>query len=364
MSRKTEASWRRELERGAAHLRRGEAAEAREAFARAHALAPAEPAPALAFGREEWKLGRLAEAERLLRLAWEARPTWPLAAAALARVLIERSALGEAEAVLARAFAAAPNHPALWMVRGELAFGAERDDEAAACFQRARVCGAEPAAVAAGLARVENARGIAHASAGREHEAAFAFKRSSDLDPSWAPPLVNLGALMQRLGRHRRARALYRQALALDPGSAAAHYNLGLLCRDLGDLAGAERAFSDALGADPGHAQARRELALVCAERGDTTNAIALLEAELRSARRPEAAVYTNLGVVYARAGDFERAEAAFRQALRLEPSQPRALGNLAQLLARAGRYPEAAALLRRAREAHEGNSAGPPASK
>src|SRR5258708_549319 len=93
--------WRPGRPRRSAALRNGEGAHARDCFARAHALAPDEPEPALALGREEWKRGRLTDAEQLLRQAWDARPTWPLAAAALARVLVERGAHAAAEQVLA-----------------------------------------------------------------------------------------------------------------------------------------------------------------------------------------------------------------------------------------------------------------------
>ncbi len=355
-------AWRAELKRGAALLRTGDLEAARDSFARAHTLAPDEPEPALALGREEWKRGRLVEAERLLRLARDARPSWPLAAAALARVLIERGAGAEARLVLEPAMAAAPNHPALLIVEGELHVHHELIDAATASFEAARAAGADARAVNAGLARVENARGIALSDEGRGSEAAFAFKRACDLDPTWAPARVNLGALLQRLGKRASARAHYQQAITLDPKNGVGHLNLGLLCRAEGDLAGAARAFAGALRADPPHVAARRELALTCAERGDYARAIALFEEELRVTRRPDASVYANLGLAYAKNGDTLHAEAALRQALVVDGRHLRALTNLSALYAGQGRYLEAATLLRRAREL--GNSAAPPASK
>jgi tetratricopeptide (TPR) repeat protein len=354
--------WRRELQRGAAALRNGDGAHARDCFARAHALAPDEPEPALALGREEWKRGRLADAEHLLRQAWDARPTWPLAAAALARVLVERGAHAAAEQVLAPAFAASPADPALLLVQGELHVDADRPDEATASFVAARAAGADRKVVELGLARAENVRGIQLSDAGLTTEAAFAFKRACDLDARWAPPRVNLGALLQRMGKRASARAQYQRAVTLDPRNGVAHFNLGLLARDEGDLPEAARAFAEALAADPPHAHARRELALAHAERGDFARAIALFEEELRGPRRPDASTYANLGLAYAKSGERALAEASFRQALKLDDRHPNALANLAALLAGDGRYLEAAALVRRAREA--GNSAPPPASK
>jgi Flp pilus assembly protein TadD len=364
--------WRAELDRGALHLRRGDSKAARACFARAHALAPDEPEPALALGREEWKLGRLVDAERLLEQAWEARPSWPLAACALGRVLIERGEIARAERTLAPALAALPDHPALHMVFGELHLEAGRLAAAHESFVAAGAAGAERWQVDRGLARVENGRGIAlaaEAPGGGEKltEAAFAFKRAADLDPAWAPPHVNLGALFHRLGRPSAARAAYLRAIALDPSGGSAHFNLGLLCRDEDDLAAAERAFVAALAADPPHPRARRELALVCAERGDRARAVALFEEELRATRRPDAWVYTQLGVIFIEAGEPSRAEAALRQALVHDPEHPQALAQLARLLAGDGRYLEAAALHRRATEERarrSGNPAPPAASK
>jgi Flp pilus assembly protein TadD len=358
----TRTAWRVELVKGARLLRRGDGEGARACFARAHALKPDQPEPALALGREEWKRGRLVEAEALLRLAWRARPGWPLAAAALARVLTERGITNEARAILAQGFKAGRATAALWLVLGELELADDHPERAATAFEQARSVGARPHTVQAGLARVENLRGIALTDAKRQTEAAFAFKRAADLDPTWAPPHVNLGALLQQLSRTRGARDRYRHALELDPRNGIAHFNLGLLSLGDRDLAGAQRSFAAALAADPPHPRARQELALVHAERGDYGCATKLLEEELRVTRRADASVYANLGLAYAKSGDRHSAEAALRQALALEHRHAHALANLAALCAADGRYLEAAALLRRAPE--DGNSSSSPASK
>jgi Flp pilus assembly protein TadD len=141
-----------------------------------------------------------------------------------------------------------------------------------------------------------------------------------------------------------------------------AHFNLGLLWVERGQLERAERAFAAALAGRPPHPRARRELALTLAQRGEYRRAITLFEEELRAERRADPALFANLGLAYARAGEPERAEAALRQALHLEPEQPDALGNLAALYAQRGRWVEAAALYARARA--RGNFSAPPASK
>src|SRR4051812_28312206 len=156
-----EPGWRGELVKGTRLLRQGDADGARACFARAHALKPDQPEPALALGREEWKRGRLVEAECLLRLAWEGRPGWPLAAAALARVLIERGSPSEARTVLEQALKGANRSAALWVVLGELELAVESPEAATRAFRMARRLGAPTRVIDAGLARVENARGVA-----------------------------------------------------------------------------------------------------------------------------------------------------------------------------------------------------------
>jgi len=186
--------------------------------------------------------------------------------------------------------------------------------------------------VNAGLARAENARGLALQADGRETEAAFAFKRAGDLDAHWAPPRANLGAVLHKMGKATAALAQYRLALRLDPGHLTARFNLGLLHRDQGELGAAARAFAAAMRADPPHPEARRELALVYAERGEYLRAAELFEEELRLTRRPDANVFANLGLALAKAGERERAEAALLQALQLDEHHVEAQKNLQAL--------------------------------
>jgi Flp pilus assembly protein TadD len=335
-----EDRWRREMLRGVQKMQAGDHESARAAFARAHALAPDEPEPAFALGREEWRRGRVAEAERLLRLAYAARASSTSAgpkfeaivAAALSRVLIERDRLDEAERVLENSLGDHPKSPALLVVRGELLLDRDQPEQAAESFLAARAEGADEKVVNAGLARAENARGLALQRATRDTEAAFAFKRAADLDEHWAPPRANLGALFHRMGKPTAALTQYRLALRLDPGHVTARFNLGLLHREQGEMGGAARAFTAAMRADPPHPEARRELALLFAEQGEYLKAAALFEEELRATRKPDANVYANLGLALARAGELERAEAALLQALQLDENHAMAKANLEAL--------------------------------
>ena len=360
--------WRAEVARGLALDERGDGDAARAAFARAHALAPDEAQPAYLLARAEERRGRLLEAERLYRLALAARPDWPLAAIKLARLVVDRAqptltaALAEARRVLAPAHKTHPRHHLLQLVEAQLLLDEDRVDESRALMEALKAGGFDAPAWERQMARVENLSGIALSRAGHDDAALFAFKRACDLDPRWAPPRANLGALWQRLQRPQKALAEYRRALELDPTHGLAHFNLGLLLRERGDLDGAARAFAAAVAADPPHPDARVQLALTLSDDGEHLRAILLLEEELRHGNCHAPTIYTHLGVACLQAGEPSRAESALRQALALDGNFAPALRNLAALYAGSGRWIDAAALLRRYHE--QGNSGAPPASK
>ena len=333
--------WRAELQRGAELLRAGDSTGAHASFARAHALAPKEAEPAFALGRLEWRRGRTAEAERLLRLAYGMRYDWPLAAAALSRVLIDRGALKEAKKILAAARQRDARHPALLVVSGEWALAADRFAEARTLFIAAENEGAAPMVTRAGLSRAENARGLVLAKRGRRTEAAFALKRASDLDPSWAGPLINLGTVLHRLGQREAARTRYQDALRIEPTHPTAHFNLGLLERELGELTLAAASFARALAATPPHPKARRELALTLVGLGNSPAQPISFDEESRGRGAEHAATFANLGLASLRAGQRMRAEMAFRRALELAPHHRAAARELTALLdAEAARNP------------------------
>jgi Flp pilus assembly protein TadD len=271
-------------------LRSGDVEAARAAFRRAHQLAPDEAEPALALGRIEWRLGWQAEAERLLELAHFARPAWPLAAAALARLYLASPRAARRRAalrVLRAARRSHPDHPAILVVLAEDALVRGRIGAARRGFAAARSAGADEDVVRAGLSRVENAIGLSLAGRRRRTEAAFAFKRAADLDPTWSSPQVNLGVLLERMARAAAARAHYARALELEPNNTTAHFHLGRLAQASGDVVAAEGAFERASRGPAPHPRARHELALLLAERGRLDEAADLLERELLA--RPRA---------------------------------------------------------------------------
>lgn len=216
--------------------------------------------------------------------------------------------------------------------------------------------------------------GFAALEAGHVAEAATAFARALQLDPSLALAHVGAGDALLRgapdePAAAQRAAESYRRALDLAP-AAPAFFGLGNARLALGDAAAAERAYRSALDLEPWAARAHFALGNALEAQGRREEAVAAYRAAL--ARAPDFDdAHTNLAIVldalgqeepallhYERAlelpperaheplnlarhrltrGDHEGALADFRHAARLAPDDPKPLEMIARLLAAKG---------------------------
>ena len=355
-------TWRADLARGLKNLASGQFERAENYFARAYRLAPQQPEVCFALGRERLRRGRYVDAERLLRAAWEADRTLHTAAASLARCLaVGLDRQDEAHGVIAQALEAFPDRAGLHVVQGEIYLEQELAGPARDAFERARALleahdeetdaspfDASRQAIVTGMSRCFNLEGVALGREGRADEALFSFKRATDLDPEWAGPIVNMGVAFAQLGRAARARSCYERALAKDPDNLLARMQLAHLARDAGDLARAEDGYRAVLRVDSEFAGARLHLAEILLERGDPDASLALLRIELeRGSEDPT--VHFQMALCYERQNRISLAEKFLRITIELDASHVAASCRLASLLARDGRYLEAAALARHA---------------
>lgn len=90
-----------------------------------------------------------------------------------------------------------------------------------------------------------------------------AYRKASEIDPSSAGALVNLGTVYFNLRSWKDAERHYRKALEVDPEYALAHYNLGNLYDEKGDRAQALTHYQAALRLHPNYADAHYNIALV-----------------------------------------------------------------------------------------------------
>ncbi len=104
-------------------------------------------------------------------------------------------------------------------------------------------------------------------------QAADAYRRALDLDPSLAAAHTNLGNIYHRLGRKADARAHYERALALDPDQPEARYNLANLHEQAGRLELAIAEYRRVVAACPEFPDAHFNLALALEQVGSKIQA-------------------------------------------------------------------------------------------
>jgi len=146
-----------------------------------------------------------------------------------------------------------------------------------------------------------------------------------------------------------------RKALALHPGLPQARQQLATSRFFFNwDWDGAEREFRE-LTTEPGDAGSAdpRPLALLLWSRGRTEEALTVMERARRT--DPENLTLTiNTADYLKKAGNFKEAAGLYRSAVEAEPSDPRALYGLAEILRRQGDLAGAIATLRKAYELSE----------
>jgi tetratricopeptide (TPR) repeat protein len=327
------------------------------------------------------KAGRLPEALLLLERARAVAPRDELLAGLHGLCLLDAGQDARAAEVAAPFADYAGAEPRLRTLLGRLAQRTGRSDEACAHFEAALAADGRLLEPAVELVRT-------HMAAGRFGAAATAAARVEAMQPELgrglaADALVAHGDKLQAQGgeMHGLAADKLAAALALRPGDralaervldlqvnllrldearalaarlfaapadlAAARYWEGRCLDTQLDAAGARAAFGEALAADPRHAGAALELARLDLDDGDAAAARErLLDLPRGVAQATRRALL--LGQAETALGHDAEAEAALREALRLEPGSVKAAYLLGRLLVRTGRKEEGQALLKR----------------
>lgn len=164
--------------------------------------------------------------------------------------------------------------------------------------------------------------------------------------PARAPLAAALAVGLGALGWHqawiyRDLETLWRDTIAKNPACWMAHVNLGKLLSDRGDSAGAVEEYLRGLEIWPGDAGARNNLGLELLRAGQVDAAIAQFREAARLWPNYPDPLY-HLGGALVRKGDAEGARAAFECAVLCRPDFTAARLELAAVLHRLGRDPEA----------------------
>jgi tetratricopeptide (TPR) repeat protein len=143
--------------------------------------------------------------------------------------------------------------------------------------------------------------------------------------------MVTLATVYERRNRLELARTVLEGARAVAERDPAVRNRLGLVELRAGNRAEALDHFRAAAALAPDYAEARANHGVLLADADDFEAAAVELEAAARHAPW-SAAIQLDLGNAYRGAGELDRAEAAYRRALELDPALADAELNLAVL--------------------------------
>jgi len=119
-----------------------------------------------------------------------------------------------------------------------------------------------------------NILGAAYKGLGSILEASEAFKKVTELNPTYADGHNNYGVTLQDQGKLDEAITSYNKALSLKPDYADAYYNMGNALKEQGKLDEAITSYNKALSLKPDHAEAYNNMGVSLREQGKLVEAI------------------------------------------------------------------------------------------
>ena len=188
---------------------------------------------------------------------------------------------------------------------------------------------------------VWNILGAANKGLNRLSEASDAFKKVTELNPTYADGFNNLGATLQEQGKLDEAIEAYNKALSLKSDYADAAYNMGNALQKQGKLDEAIEAYNKALSLKSDYVGAYNNMGNALQKQGKLDEAIEAYDKEL-SLKPDDAEVYNNRGVALQDQGKLGEAIEAYNKALSLKPDYVGAYNNMGNALQEKGKLDEA----------------------
>ncbi|HSE19729.1 MAG TPA: FG-GAP-like repeat-containing protein [Pyrinomonadaceae bacterium] len=150
----------------------------------------------------------------------------------------------------------------------------------------------------------------------------------------------NLGVALLEQFKHKEAADAFRRALQLDPSLITARINLGIALFNVPDLPAAQKELQAAMAAAPSAPQPHYLLGLAAKTQNKPEEAIASFQKVLRVDPN-DVGANVNIGQLYAQQRKYPEAIAALRLAVAAEPYNATALYNLGTSLIRSGQREE-----------------------
>ena len=179
-------------------------------------------------------------------------------------------------------------------------------------------------------AEAHKAEGLALSFEGRYDAALAEYKEALRIKPDYSMVRYDLGLLYYNRHSYDDAIAEYKKAITLDPNVAFYHYNLALAYKAKGDIRSAIAENREAKRVDPNDPYARQNLASALMEEspGEAIKELQELERLFPSFE----VCHICLGRALVWKGDLKAAEAEFRKANELDPSDPNGHRGLASI--------------------------------
>ncbi len=260
--------------------------------------------------------GETQEAARLVAAALQQDPDEPKGHMVTAAILTREQRFDEAIEHARRAVELAPDSESAYEQLASLLIGRGRTEEGIAAAR-------EGLAAAPFSAELRFDLGTALALRGETAEGIEQLQLACGIKPKWAEPRFLLGSTLAKQGRLEEACQCLREGLRLEPGNAGGHCQLAAALSGQHETAGAIAHFGEALRLQPDFAEALNNLAWIRAAHSsagfrDGAEAVRLGERACKITQFKEPVMVGTLAVAYAEAGRFDEAVATARKAREL----------------------------------------------
>lgn len=292
------------------------------------------PKQLIQLGLQHHYAGNLLEAEKAYQLVIASFPDNAEAYNNLGALYHGQGKLDTAAAQYSKALELEPHYPEALTNFGLLLHDQGKLDPAAALFRR--ILEAQPNHAAA----LTNLGLVLHKQ-GRLDEATANYQQVLASNPQDFFALNNLALILKEQGKLEEAAQYFRRVIDLNPRFVEALNNLGLVYQAQGRLDEALLAFEKSLSLNGRYLEARKNLGNLLLEKGDLDNAYKAYEQILKYDANDKA-VLCNLGILYKNKGQQEEAVACFRKAIAVDPRFLVARSNLAEILEKLNKVPDA----------------------
>ena len=234
-----------------------------------------------------------------------------------------------------------PDSFVLWNLVGAACQAIEKFEKAERSFRRT-------IEINPTFASAYNNLGVTLQHQGKFDAAIEAYEQAISIKPNYVESYYNMGVTLQKKGEINKAIAVYEQAVVLKPNYAEAFNNLGAALHDQGILDEAISAFNHALTINANYAIAHKNLGNVLKDKGELNAAIHSYKRAL-TIWSDYLDAWNNLGVVLHKKGAYDHAIAAYERALALKPDYAYAYNNIGNTLTKQRRLDTAIAAYERA---------------